>query len=90
MFATVFLGVLLIMLLAPSWIVLAHVGRLKAGEVLRRAWLIWIGLVLAAAGLIFLADAIGLTNPLGYTLGIIVALGVAGAGFFWRQIGERE
>lgn len=55
----VLIGVLLIALLAPSWLTLIHFGRLIAWQALRRVWLVWIGLVMAAVGLIFLADAIG-------------------------------
>jgi hypothetical protein len=85
-FATVLIGVLLVALLAPSWLVLVHFCRLTAGRALRKAWLIWISMIVVAAGLIFSVDAIGLANPLGYTLGICGALGVLGAGFFWWRI----
>jgi len=88
-FATILIGVLLVALLAPSWLVLIYFLRLTAGQALRRAWLIWISLIVVAAGLIVSADAIGLANPLGYTLGICGALGVLGAGFFgWRIYGR--
>lgn len=85
MFAAVLIGMLLVLLLAPSWVVLAHFGRLNTMQALKKALPVWIGLVAIAAGLIFSADAIGLTNPLGYTLGICVAIGVSGANFFWLR-----
>ena len=85
MFAAVLIGVLLVLLLAPSWVVLTHFGRLNAIQALQKAWPIWISLVVVATGLIFSADAIGLTNPLGYTLGICAALGMSGSGLLWRR-----
>jgi hypothetical protein len=89
MFAGILIGVLLVPLLVPSWLVLVHFGRLNAKQALRRAWPIWISLVVMAAGLIFFADAVGLRNPLGYTLGICIALGMSGASFlWWRNYGR--
>lgn len=89
MFAAVLICVLLVLLTVPSLLVLVRFGRLTPKQALRRAWSTWIGLVVVAVGLIYLANAIGMTNPLGYVLGICSALGVSGAGFFfWRSYGR--
>lgn len=83
MFAIALICVLLIVLAAPSWLVLVRFGQLTAMQALRKAWPTWIGLVVVAVGLIYSADAIGLTNPLGYVFGICFVLGMSGAGFFF-------
>lgn len=90
MFATILVGFLLSVLLGPSWLLLIRFRKLTAVQALQRARLAWIAMIVIAAALIFLADAIGLTNPLGYMLGICFALGTSGAVFlWWRSYGHR-
>lgn len=73
----------------PSLLVLVRFGQLTSMQALRRAWPTWVGLVVVAVGLIYSADAIGLTNPMGYVLSICIALGMSGgAFFFWRSYGR--
>ncbi len=90
MFAIVLVGVLLTVLWAPSWIALALFARLTIKRILQRSWPVWVAQTLAAIVLIYLADAIGLTNPAGYTLGICAALGILGAALLWRSIFRRH
>ena len=73
MFAVLIIMVLLAVLWTPPWIMLPR------GEGLRAMWRIWIAQVIIAAALIFLADRIGLLNPVGYMLGICFLVGLGGA-----------
>ena len=84
MFAVVAIIVLPIVLLAPSWVVLLLLNRVTLGQAVRAGWRVWIAQVIASIALIFLADKSGLLNPAGYTLGICVLVGFAGA-FFLRR-----
>ena len=80
MFAAVVISVLLIVLLAPSWGVLL-LERMTFGQAVETAWRVWVAQVIASVALIFLADHLGLLNPAGYTLGICLFVGLAGALF---------
>lgn len=82
MFAAVATIVLLIVLLAPSWGIL-FLNRMTFGQAIDVAWRIWIAQVIASIALSLLADRLGLLNPAGYTLGICLLVGFAGA-FFLR------
>jgi hypothetical protein len=84
MFAAVAILVLLIVLLAPSWIVLFLFNRMTFGQAVRAASPVWAAQVIVSIALIFLADKSGLLNPAGYVLGICVLVGFAGA-FFLRR-----
>jgi hypothetical protein len=80
MFAVVVIAMLLV-LLAPSWIALLLFRSATPGQAVRRGWRVWVVQVIAAAMLIYLANAIGLLNPAGYTLGICASIGMVGALF---------
>jgi uncharacterized membrane protein len=53
---------------------------------LRPLRVVWLAQLAIAAGLIFMAEEIGLRNPIGYVLAIILAVSLAGAAVFglWR------
>jgi len=63
MFAAILVTILLGTLWSPSWIALKFVKRLSARATIRKAWPVWLAQVCLAVAFIFLADAIGLTNP---------------------------
>jgi hypothetical protein len=85
MFTAVAIIMLLTVLLAPSWIVLLLFDRVTLGQAVRTGWRVWVAQVIASIALIFLADTLGLLNPAGYTLGLCVLVGIAGAFFLRRQ-----
>ncbi|MBR0710129.1 hypothetical protein [Bradyrhizobium liaoningense] len=85
MFAAVAIIVLLVVLLAPSWGIL-YFNRMTFGQAVEAAWRVWIAQVTASITLIFLADRLGLLNPAGYTLGICLTVGLAGALFLRLRI----
>ena len=85
MFAVVVVSVLLVVLLAPSCGVLIFLNRFTFDQSVRAAWHIWVTQVVVSIALIFLADRLGLLNPLGYMLGICVLVGFAGALFLWLK-----
>jgi hypothetical protein len=84
MFAAILIAMLLVPLWLPSWLALKFAKRLSAGATIRKAWPIRLAQVCLAVAFIFLADAIGLTNPAGYMFGICLGLGVLGAVMLWR------
>ena len=84
MFTAVVIIVPLIVLLAPSCLVLL-LNRVALGEAVRAAWRVWFAQVIASIALVFLADKVGLLNPAGYILGICLLVGLAGA-FVLRRI----
>lgn len=90
MFAVALICALLTVLWVPSWIALALFARLATKQILRRSWGVWATQTMAAIALIYLSDAIGLTNPVGYTLGICIALGVSGAVLLWWSTSRRD
>ena len=49
---------------------------------------VWIAQVALACGLVFAADSLGLRNPMGYVVAIVLAVSVGGAGLFgvWRVV----
>jgi hypothetical protein len=84
-FAVVVIVLLLMVLLAPSWVVLFLLNRLTFGQAVRAAWSVWAMQVIASIALIFLADRVGLLNPAGYSLGICALVGLTGAVFLRSQ-----
>lgn len=58
-------------------------GDLGAFKPLRVVWVVQVAL---ASALIFAADSIGLQNPIGYVIAIVLAVSVTGAAAFgaWR------
>lgn len=84
MFTAVVIVVLLVVLLAPSCAVL-YLRRMTFRQAMEAAWRVWIAQVIASIALIVLADGLGLLNPAGYTLGICLLVGLAGALFLQRQ-----
>lgn len=85
MFAVVLIAVLLIVLLSPSWIVLFAFNRMSFSQAVQTAWPIWSAQIVACVALIFLADKAGLLNPAGYSIGICVLVGCAGAVFLRKS-----
>ncbi|MCK1739267.1 hypothetical protein IVA79_36140 [Bradyrhizobium sp. 138] len=85
MFAAVAIFVLLVVLLAPSWVVL-YLRRMTFGKALEAAWRVWIAQVITSIALTVLADRHGFLNPAGYTLGICLSVGFAGALFLRLKI----
>ena len=49
---------------------------------------VWIAQVALACGLVFAADSVGLPNPMGYVVAIVLAVSLGGAGLFgvWRGV----
>lgn len=87
MFAAIFGSVWLAALWLPSLVVMVFAGRRSFAQAIRGLWPLWAIQAVAAAALIYLADAMGLANPAGYTLAICVATGCAGAlAVVWRCI----
>ncbi|MHC4048720.1 hypothetical protein [Bradyrhizobium sp. 25ACV] len=80
MFAAVVVVVLLVVLLAPSCGVL-YFERATFGQAIETAWRVWIAQVIASIALTVLADHLGFLNPAGYTVGICLLVGLAGALF---------
>lgn len=71
----------------PSMVALAAAGQRSLAQAVRGLWPLWAIQAVAAAALIYLADALGLANPAGYTLAICMAIGCAGAlAVGWRCI----
>lgn len=85
MFAAVAIVVLLVVLLAPSWVAL-YLRRMTFGQAMEAAWRVWIAQVITSIVLIILADRLGFLNPAGYTLGICLLVGFAGALFLRRKL----
>lgn len=83
MFIVISVAILLVVLWMPSWAVLSLGMRLSVREVIQKAWRVWLIQVCLAVALIFLADAVGLTNPAGYICAICFGLGVLGAVALW-------
>lgn len=89
----VFPAILFVIGLTILWLPVCTVALwLKKLDVPRpTAGLRWIlpAQFLAVVGLVLLADRIGgpigLSNPAGYTLAIIVLVSMAGAGLLWRR-----
>jgi hypothetical protein len=90
MFIAIFFAVLLSALWLPSWIALYFVRGFSARLVIRKAWPIWLLQLVLAATLIFMADAIGLRNPAGFTLAICLVLGGLGTWTLLRLVSAKR
>jgi hypothetical protein len=82
------LALLFCLLCGPvSWVALRlwRRGDLGAFRPLRG---VWIAQVALACGLVFAADSLGLRNPMGYVVAIVLAVSLGGAGLFglWRVV----
>jgi len=79
LFVAIVGSVLLAALWLPSLAVLFFGGRRPLVHAMRKIGMLWLAQAMAAAALIYLADAVGLANPVGYSLAICMAIGCAGA-----------
>jgi len=63
-------------------------GDLGAFRPLR---IVWFGQVALACGLVFAVDSVGLHNPMGYMVAIVLAVSLGGAALFgvWRLLAYR-
>ena len=84
------LAVLFCLLCGPvTWVALRlwKRGDLDAFRPLRA---VWIAQVALASALIFAADSLGLTNPMGWMVAIVFAVSLGGAALFalWRMMAQ--
>ena len=82
------LAVLFCLLCGPvTWVALRlwKRGDLEAFRPLRA---VWVAQVALASALIFAADSLGLTNPMGWMVAIVFAVSLSGAALFplWRMM----
>jgi hypothetical protein len=84
--AVLFFAVMFALLCGPVLAVALRLRRQGDGGALRSLRAVWAAEVIVAAGLIFAADALGLSNPAGWVLAIIAGVGLSGAASFamWR------
>jgi hypothetical protein len=80
------LALLFCLLCGPVLYVALRFRRGGDGAALRPLRYVWLAQLSLASVLIFVADGIGLQNPLGVVLAIVVAVGLGGAALFglWR------
>ena len=64
-------------------------GDLGAFRPLRVVWIVQVAL---ACGLVFAADSVGLRNPMGYLVAIVLAVSLGGAVLYglWRLLAGRQ
>ena len=84
------LAVLFCLLCGPvTWVALRlwKRGDLEAFRPLRA---VWVAQVALASALIFAADSLGLTNPMGWMVAIVFAVSLGGAALFalWRTMAQ--
>jgi uncharacterized membrane-anchored protein YitT (DUF2179 family) len=82
------LGVLFCALWGPSLFVALRLHRRGDWAAVRALRLLWPLQLVLAAGLMFAADAAGVSNPIGYGIVIIIGVSIAGAAAFaaWRLV----
>ena len=70
-----------------TWVALRLWRRGDPGA-LRPLRAVWIAQVALACGLVFAADSLGVRNPMGYVVAIVLAVSLGGAGLFgvWRVV----
>jgi hypothetical protein len=80
------LALLFCLLCGPVLYVALRFRRGGDSAALRPLRYVWLAQLSLASVLIFVADGIGLQNPLGVVLAIVVAVGLGGAALFglWR------
>lgn len=69
----------------PAWSAALLLRGMGVPQPLRVLRVVMPAQLLIAAGLIWAADAIGLTHPAGYSLAILLLTSIAGAAIVWRQ-----
>ena len=79
MFTATAVVLLLAVLWLPSFAVVVFGRRRPSARVVGKIWLLWAAQPAVTAALIYLADAAGLANPVGYMLAICMAMGGGGA-----------
>ena len=85
------IAVLFCLLCGPvTWVALRlwRRGDLGAFRPLRAVWTVQVAL---ACGLVFAADSLGLRNPMGYVVAIVLAVSAGGAVVYgvWRLLARR-
>jgi hypothetical protein len=82
------LALLFCLLCGPVLYVALRFRRGGDSAALRPLRFVWLAQLALAAGLIFMADEIGLRNPAGYVLAIIFGVSLLGAAAFglWRLV----
>ena len=85
------IAILFCLLCGPvTWVALRlwRRGDLGAFRPLRAVWLVQVAL---ACGLVFAADSLGLLNPMGYVVAIVLAVSGGGAVLYgvWRLLAHR-
>jgi hypothetical protein len=80
------LALLFCLLCGPVLYVALRFRRGGDGAALRPLRYVWMAQLALACVLIFVADSIGFTNPLGMVLAIVVAVSLGGAALYglWR------
>jgi hypothetical protein len=80
------LALLFCLLCGPVLYVALRFRRGGDSAALRPLRYVWLAQLSLASVLIFVADGVGLQNPLGVVLAIVVAVGLGGAALFglWR------
>jgi hypothetical protein len=80
------LALLFCLLCGPVLYVALQFRRGGDSAALRPLRYVWLAQLSLASVLIFVADGVGLQNPLGVVLAIVVAVGLGGAALFglWR------
>ena len=86
MFAAIPIIVMLIVLWAPSWVVLFRLKRFTLAQAILTAWPVWVAQVIIALALIILADREGMLNPALYIFVTCAFVGFAGAVFLRRRL----
>jgi hypothetical protein len=82
------LAVLFCLLCGPVTYVAWRWWQRGDGGALRPLRAVWVGQVLLVCGLVFAADSIGLRNPVGWIVAIVLAISLGGAAVFgaWRLV----
>jgi hypothetical protein len=82
------LALLFCLLCGPVLYVALRFRRGGDAAALRPLRYVWLAQLALASGLILMADQIGLRNPLGVVLAIVLAVGLGGAVLFglWRLV----
>jgi hypothetical protein len=82
-FAVVLLAFLLGVLRLPSSWVTLMLKRRSVLHLFKHFWITWFFQTLVVAGGIYLADRIGLLNPVGYVIAITTFTSALGASILW-------
>jgi hypothetical protein len=82
------LALVFCLLCGPVLYVALRFRRVGDAAALRPLRLVWLAQLVLAAVLIFIADGLGLRNPLGWVVAIVLGVSLAGAAVFglWRLL----